>query len=267
MRLPLHIVHVNAVILLLGYLMLAYTCFGILLRAVSVPCDIRATVAAAKVALVSGSVDWSVFSARSLTGLLSNALFTGLVTAQMARSVLTNNAILAYLQQAADVEGVNNSNATDAAGVHAAKTSTAYRFVRFLEQLKVLAIDVRLALNNGTYNTRALRLREIEKQLVRPFLREVLIHGVLLAALLAMGWSLLLFGTVRSSPEVLFSGFQCATYLYAVRCVFCLVYYPLRSSQQALHRKILDDNYLVGRTLVNNAAQVRDKSHSVVEFM
>jgi hypothetical protein len=247
---------------LAGCLLVAYTCFGILLHAVSVPCDLHGAIAsvrdiaAATTEMTPASVlgtDWSTFKTASALRFLGNALFTGLVTAQMLRSVLTNNAVLAYLQGAAALE----DQIPGATATLAFEASGAYRFLRFLENLKQLPIDVRLALHNGTYNTRALRLKELQAQLIMPFLREVAVKGLLCSAILAVTLSVTLLGKAVSTPAVLFCGFQCGAYLYGLRCLLCLLYYPYRSSQQAFHNRILNDNYLIGRTLVNNASQVR----------
>lgn len=240
----------STVFALVGYLIVGYICVGVLAHAVFTPNNVEALLHAPR--LPSGALapaNWNILTLRGVLRFLGKALVTGGITAQLLRSLFTNMYLLAFLRF---------SISADEHGNPALPAScSASQFVAFLEHLTLLPMDVKLALNNGTYTNEALRLAQIRRQLVMPFLHDVGAKGLLGAVFTSMVVSVLKFGTVVSTPEALQFGFRVAACLYVLRCVLFVLYYPLRSILRSVHAQIMDDNYLIGRTLVNNTVQVQ----------
>jgi len=126
--------------------------------------------------------------------------------------------------------------------------------------LKLVPVEIRLALNiddDVTLRNEVLtqKLRNVTHHVLRPLIAEICLQCLLIAVVIAVAlhWvDINYFPTLGYTWQ---SEFQMGVLFYVARRACVLSYYPLCSAAAALHKQVLNDNYLIGRTLVNNHPQ------------
>jgi hypothetical protein len=178
---------------------------------------------------------------------LGTCLLTGMATTHLLLAILTSRNAEHYFADIIEAEPP-----AGAPEVHWIAGSI-HHLVTFLEYFKQLQKETTHALQDGDYSVEGLRLREIRNQLVVPFFTEVCGKGVVCSAVFAASVGLI---AVKESLKLAEASFQLAVYAFAVQYLACMLYHPVRSAAKALHTRVMNSNYLVGRTLVNNPSKV-----------
>jgi hypothetical protein len=179
---------------------------------------------------------------------LGTCLLTGIAATHLLLAMLTSNSAEHYFEAIVEAElpaGDPEQQDWIADTIHSLLT--------FLACFKQLQREVSHALQDGDYTAEGLFLREITLQLVIPFFGEACGRGVLSAGSLAalVGWAV-----TDDSMHHMKSTFQLAIYAMVARYLVCFLYHPVRTAAKALHTQVMNSNYLVGRTLVNNSSKV-----------
>jgi len=169
------------------------------------------------------------------------ALAVSVLASFTGRQILTSNSAIAYL-------GTLATEQPDSA------LADLYRWAAALKQIP---FEIALALHGRLYTVDSLKLRQLQTVLLRPLIVELLVQCILVSVVIAMCLCYFDRGLVVNT-QFLYSEFQIGVYLYVLRQLCVLLYHPLCGVLRGVHKQVLNDNYLIGRTLVNNnVAQVK----------
>jgi hypothetical protein len=242
-----------AVMFIAVLMALAYVSVGICVRTMaSQPLILARLTAAPDAAAASGPGLLSALSGVTATNAawyLGTCLLTGIATTHLLLAMLTSRGAERYFATIVEAETEPLVVAPEQHWI----ADTIHSLLTFLEYFKQLQTEATHAVQDGNYTAEGLRLREIVHQLVIPFFSEACGKGVISTALLAalVGWA-----AMDDSLNLMQSTFQLAVYAIAARYLVCFLYHPVRSAAKALHTQVMNNNYLVGRTLVNNPSKV-----------
>ena len=174
------------------------------------------------------------------TQYIFGSFLTGCIAIEILRTILTRNTTIRYYSQVVKEEEENY----------------AVYVYKYLLQLKLLTTDLKQAITSGEVAACIERLYTMRIELILPFLYDMSIYGLLYPSILALIVTFTMYYTPFVTIHVFMAVFQQGIYAYFLRAILCFAYYPLRHLQESLHRRLIDENYLIGRTLVNNNVQV-----------
>lgn len=187
--------------------------------------------------------------AHLLTSLASFSLFDAYIKAlqlfvlscvvsYVAHSLLTSESVMGYL---ANLPGRRED-------------PTLHAIHEWMLNTKHLPKRALTAVANLQFTERALRLSSIQSHVLFPFVYEIGVRCIAYSAIAAV-IAVTVFFRANTTIELLSSAFQQCVYLYLIGRTYYVMYAPVKGFGDALNRQVLNDNYLIGRTLVNNHPQ------------
>ena len=171
-------------------------------------------------------------------------LCVAIIVASMCRMILCSQTAITYL------EGVAEQH----------PHSMLAALYQWVIALKLVPVEIRLALNiddDVTLRNEVLtqKLRNVTHHVLRPLIAEICLQCLLIAVVIAVALHRVDISYFPTLGYTWQSEFQMGVLFYVARRACVLSYYPLCSAAAALHKQVLNDNYLIGRTLVNNHPQ------------
>lgn len=110
------------------------------------------------------------------------------------------------------------------------------------------------AIVNYQFTAHQMRLQSIQAHVLYPFVHEIGVKCIIYSAVAAV-IAVTAFFRVNTTVELVGSAFQQCVYLYLIRRAYLVAHTPVKELLDALNQQVLNDNYLIGRTLVNNHPQ------------
>ena len=127
-------------------------------------------------------------------------------------------------------------------------------FNRWVQNVKQLPIDASISLALRQFTVHALKVREFEYQVIRPLCVQFIRRGVLRSTVFSMLLGAVVLHRPFASYKLLWDGFQICAYLFLSKWALLIVAHPVRYYLRTVYQHILNENYLVGRTLVNSSS-------------